>query len=532
MSTENVSHTAPAWPDARQFRSSLRWQLPLYVLLMIVSLMSATGYLITRQYVSEVTSHVVDRLMIQARSHAASAAKDILSPNGPDVLLLNSICRELATANPELYWAGIADNKRVLLAHTDVRRLAAGDRLALPDETVSGVIRSGSARTYVVRDTLYVYMPVRERDMTVGHLALAFPTTQMREARMRSIMTVGSVTLLAVLFGTPLILWLVGRKLRPIGTIVKHLRKVDPADLSFEIPVPGRNEFAYLAETLKVMGGHLKRAQEERNQAERMHHELEIAREIQTGILPRKYPCGPTFEFHGAYVSANEVGGDYYDFLPFDNDRLGFLIADVSGKSLPGMLVMLMTRDIIRGMADGDQDPRSLLCKVNRELLTSIRKGMFVTMLYGLMDQRSGEVTIASAGHNPLIWLSSATGTTSQIRPPGYPLGLLEPNVFDQRIKNESLHLGAGDWLVQYTDGVNEARSPLGAEYGMDRLLKSLLERRRLTAVELVESALKEHASFVGSAAQHDDITLVALKWHGLEYEPMTKGAASHVASC
>jgi serine phosphatase RsbU (regulator of sigma subunit) len=532
MTTKVETNTGPSWPDATQFRRSLRWQFPLYVSLLIVLLMSVTGYIFTRQYVAEVTSHVVDRLMVQVRSHAVSAAKDILSPNGPDVLLLNSLCRQIASANPELYWTGIADEHGVFLAHTDVRFLTSGGLFQLPSAPTKSAQSADSSRAYVVRDTLYVYVPVREREITVGHFALAFPTTQIQKARNQSIITVASISLIVVLIGVPLIVLLMGRQLRPISTIVSHLREVNPTNLSLDIPVAGRNEFAYLAATLRVMGSRLKTAQEERVESERMIRDLEIAREIQAGILPRNYPSAPQFEFYGTYFSANEVGGDYYDFLQFDNDRLGFLIADVSGKSLPGMLVMLMTRDIVRKLAGSDRDPSLLMCEVNRELLRTIRKGMFVTMLYGLLDSRTGDVTLASAGHNPLIKISSETGTTSLLRPPGYPLGLIEPAVFDKRIKNETLHLGADDWLIQFTDGVNEARDPQGVEFGMTRLLNALLTRRELSPTDLIQQTLREHSTFVAGAPQQDDVTLVAMKWFGHECQPKHERVCEHAATC
>ncbi len=515
MATNPAVERSPEWPDARQYRRSLRWEFPLYLVVLVTVLMSVAGYLFTRQYVTEVTSNVVNQLLIQARSHAASAAKDILSPDGPDVLRLSSLCRELAATNPELYWSGVADDQGLFLAHTDIRLLTGGGRLRLPVTPADVQTGPYDSRAYTVQDTLYIYVPIRERQVTIGHLALAFPTEKIQKARTNSIVTVTTVTLVTILIGIPMVLWLVSRKLRPISTIVTHLRNVDPSNPSLDIPVGGKNELAYLAETLRVMGIHLRTTQEERLQTDRMVRELEIAREIQIGILPRKFPTGPSYEFCGTYISANQVGGDYYDFLPFDNHRLGFLIADVSGKSLPGMLFMLMTRDIIRSVATPDRDPRQVMCDLNRELLGTIRKGMFVTMLYGLLDLRTGHVAVASAGHNPIIWISSTQGTTSLVRPPGYPLGLMEPAVFDQRIESQRIELTAGDWLVQFTDGVNEARNPEGTEYGMDRLTQALLTKRQLEPADFINSTLEDHCTFVGSAPQFDDITLVAMKWRG-----------------
>ncbi len=531
MTTDPRKVSQLEWPDPKQYRRSLRWQFSLYLGVLVILLMAVAGYEFTRQHVKEVTSNVVNRILVQARSHSVSAAKDILSPNGPDVLLLNNICRELSTTNRDLYWAAITDETGTFLAHTDMRQLTAARHLNIPAAPTDAAESDTSSQVYVAHDTLFVYVPIKERELTVGHLALASSTKPIIDARMQSIVTVASATLVIMLVGIPLILWMAGRKLQPIATIVSHLQKIDPGDLTIDVPVQGKNELAYLAATLKMMGTHLRNAQEERMQAERMVRELEIAREIQIGILPKAYPKGPQFEFYGSYTSAMEVGGDYYDFLSFDNGKLGFLIADVSGKSLPGMLVMLMTRDILRGVARGDRDPRNVLCDLNRELLGTIRKGMFVTMSYGLLDPLTGRVAVASAGHNPLIWISESHGEPVLVRPKGYPLGLMEPKVFDQRVENQELILSPNDWLVQFTDGVNEARDPLGTEYGMDRLVQALHQKRALKPSDYISQVLAEHSSFVAKAPQHDDITLVAMKWFGERATNSPQEIESYAAS-
>ena len=264
------------------------------------------------------------------------------------------------------------------------------------------------------------------------------------------------------------------------------------------------------------MGAKLNISQREAIEKERIARELEIAHEIQANILPRFYPKEPSFEFCGSYQSAREVGGDYYDFIDFGNDRLGFLVADVSGKSLPGMLVMLLTRDIVRRHSHNITEPDKLLCEVNRELLANIKKGMFVTMFFGIIDASTGHFCFASAGHNPLIRMSSSGGRSELIKTRGYPLGLMAPEQFDERIERGEITLAAGDWLIQYTDGMNEAQNEGGEELGMDRLVELLESHRDCGPATLVEKAIADHNAFVGDASQFDDITLLAMKWTGI----------------
>jgi serine phosphatase RsbU (regulator of sigma subunit) len=280
------------------------------------------------------------------------------------------------------------------------------------------------------------------------------------------------------------------------------------------------------------MGGKLNRARKVLLEKERITRELEIAREIQNNILPREYPGGPGFEFAGAYRSAREVGGDYYDFINIDDNRLGFLVADVSGKSLPGMLVMLLTRDIILRYAHSTADPAELLTRVNRELLRSIKQGMFVTMLYAVLDKRTGRVEFASAGHNPLIKISGATGESDLIKTRGFPLGMIADRMFSERIETGRMNLEKNDRLVLYTDGVNEAQSPEKEEFGMSRLVEAVGEKTVADVESIVDNTLNRLAAFVQTAPQYDDITVLAMKWHAVSSDNnvIDKNAGEYVS--
>jgi sigma-B regulation protein RsbU (phosphoserine phosphatase) len=326
-------------------------------------------------------------------------------------------------------------------------------------------------------------------------------------------LTVAYITAAMVLMGIPGTIIVLRRKLKPIGVITDHLKAVDLENLSIDIPVRSKNEFGFLAETLRVMGAKLNVAKHALVDKERMEREYEIAREIQANILPKEYPTGAHFEIAGAYRSAKEVGGDYYDFIEFDEHRLGILVADVSGKSLPGMLVMLMTRDIVKELTRTFMEPEKLLAEVNRRLLPNIKKGMFVTMFFGVLDRRDGRFRYASGGHNPLMVLSQGTGVAKLIKTKGYPLGMVPAEMYEKRLECREVMLGDDDWLIQYTDGVNEAQDRAGNEFGMEKFARMVEAHKDLGARELVERVIAKHAEFVGDAPQYDDITLLALKW-------------------
>lgn len=511
----NVQSDAGEWPDAKRYPKSIRFQFSLYVAVIILVLMITTSVIVTEKYASAVTRGIVERLLAQARSCSGSAGKHLLTADEPDALMLNNICRRLSDDSNDIYWAAIADSKGELVAHTDVRQIASVGRL--PTWNTTGeqeLLRLDEAYT-VANDTVRIKVPIRERQLIVGQLELAASAEPIKSSRTQSLVTMASVTLVVLLLGLPLTMILTHRKLRPVSVITEHLRNTKLGDLNIDIPIKTRNEFGYLADTLRVMGQKVKEAQLQTVEQERMAKELEIAREIQANILPKTFPKSAQYESFGFYQSAKEVGGDYFDFIEIDSQRLGLLVADVSGKSLPGMLVMLLTRDIVKQMSQHISDPAQLLGRVNRELRPNIKRGMFVTMFFGILDHSKGRFEFASAGHNPLLYISAIDGSVNQYKPKGFPLGLMPPEQFDKRIEVDSVNLMPGDVLVQYSDGINEARNSEGEEFGMDRFMSSLRQNGHYSADKTVESLMNAHDEFVGSAPQYDDITLVAVKWHG-----------------
>jgi len=519
MTVSKNNSIAAEWPRAERYRRSIRIQFSLYLGGIILAIMLVTGYIISHQYVETVTGNVIETLLVQARSYSSPAAKFIISTQNPDALLLNNLCRKLQEDNRAVYWVGIVDQNGAFIAHTDMKQVITGQvapSLTVVDDNYG--LRP-SEKLSLRSDTIYTAVPIAEGEVELGALITASSAEPIQRAYRSSIVSVASVTLAMLLIGLPLTMLVLHRQLRPVSTIANGLQKVNLENLQLSFPITSRNEFGYLAATLEVMGARLGLAQRELLEKDRMARELEIARDIQARILPGDYPTAPEFEFAGVYRSAREIGGDYYDFIELGGRHQAFLVADVSGKSLPGMLVMLLTRDIVQRLTRSTLGPTELLAEVNRELLPNIRKGMFVTMFYGVVDRVTGVMDFASAGHNPLIHLEATTGRSHLIKTRGYPLGMMPPGPFESRIEAGRLVLSPDDWLIQYTDGINEAKNDAEEEFGMDRFLASLQAHVGLPAQGLVEAVVADQQRFVGQAEQYDDITLLAMKWRGLGVE-------------
>ena len=272
------------------------------------------------------------------------------------------------------------------------------------------------------------------------------------------------------------------------------------------------NLLTVMANIAAIRIEHVRLAQVE--QAERMRaHELEQAARIQRSILPTTFPPFPErkeFDLHAAMAPAKEVGGDLFDFFLLDDHHLGFVIGDVSGKGAPAALFMAVSRTLLRATARHERAPGDCFAYVNADLMEQNVSSMFVTMFYGVLDLRTGEMQFANAGHNP-PYIFSADGTYRAVKPKSGPmLGMFEGLPY--RTLTEQLK--PGEMILLYSDGVPEARNKEG-EFGDERLEEFIAGHASESAEQLTRSLHKAVQDFAAGTPQHDDITLLALRYTG-----------------
>jgi sigma-B regulation protein RsbU (phosphoserine phosphatase) len=240
----------------------------------------------------------------------------------------------------------------------------------------------------------------------------------------------------------------------------------------------------------------------------RIERELQMAHEVQAGLLPRKTPRVPGWEFAVLWQPARQVAGDYYDFLPGPTGRLGLVIADVSDKGMPAALFMALTRSIVRASLDGASSPAAGIAQANRLICADSTGGMFVTLFYALLDPVTRELTYVNGGHHPPLLCRIGQGELTQLARTGMALGVIDDTAFAQ----ETIHLELGDFLVLYTDGVTDATDIHGQSFGTQRLQRVILEHRERPAGGVV-TALKEAIDdFVGASAPYDDIAILVVR--------------------
>lgn len=243
-----------------------------------------------------------------------------------------------------------------------------------------------------------------------------------------------------------------------------------------------------------------------------MDTELRNAREVQRVLLPQQEPVITGYRICGVNVPARVISGDYYDYIDLGEYKHGIVIADVSGKGVPAGLLMAMCRSSLRSVAYGKSSPAQVLAEVNRQLFSDIREDMFISMAFFILDERSGKVTMARAGHDPSLWFHHSSKEVGQLRPPGIALGVDGGSVFERVIRDEVIEMETGDCLLLHTDGVREALNDRDQEFGMERMCDSFRESAMLGAQSVLDRMQDELGQFTGEGPQMDDITLVAIE--------------------
>ena len=242
-----------------------------------------------------------------------------------------------------------------------------------------------------------------------------------------------------------------------------------------------------------------------------LQNELDIASNVQQSILPDDFPKTPKYEINANMVPARNVGGDFYDYVKVDHDRMFATVADVSDKGIPAALFMMSSRTALKGAAIGAGSPKEALIEANRVLQADNPTFMFVTVIMAVYDPYNGEVTYSSAGHDPPV-VVRPDGSAEQLPGTGgIALGVAPEPIFTTNLSENTVTLAPGETLVLYTDGVSEAMNAEQEEFGTDRLLRVFEGNPPEHAADAMTKVFGAVAEFAGDAPASDDITCLAL---------------------
>jgi serine phosphatase RsbU (regulator of sigma subunit) len=245
---------------------------------------------------------------------------------------------------------------------------------------------------------------------------------------------------------------------------------------------------------------------------ERLEQELKIARDVQQKLLPQDIPTIEKTDLDAIAFTANEVGGDYYDFILKNDQTFSVIVADVSGKGTSAAFYMAELKGIIKSLSTIYASSKDLLNHTNNVLMEHLEKKSFITAGMLHFDLEKKIATHLRAGHGPMIYYSSEEDKISYHVPKGIGLGLVKEKIFFSTTEEEKIDLASGDIFVLYTDGLNEARNIFGHEYGDERIGEIVSENLTNSAAEIKNAILDDVIKFAGKAKMHDDMTLAVIK--------------------
>jgi serine phosphatase RsbU (regulator of sigma subunit) len=305
---------------------------------------------------------------------------------------------------------------------------------------------------------------------------------------------------------------------RTITTAVDELfsgtERVKSGNFEHRIIVRSDDQLGQLTSSFNDMTGRIQHLLLEQDEKRRLEQELKIARDIQMSLLPHGALKAPGVSVAAICAPAREVGGDYYDFLPLADGRIGLLIADVSGKGTSAALYMAELKGLMLSLSRIHTSPRALLIDANEIIAKHLDSRSFITMTYAVIDRAAGTLTCARAGHTPFMRVVRGERRVEVLAPDGMVLGLNFDGGerFERCLRELTFPVACGDLVFFFTDGVSEAMDAEGDYFGESRLSTFLAAHADLTPEAIRDGLMTEVAAFVQGQPQHDDITMVVLK--------------------
>lgn len=419
------------------------------------------------------------------------------------------------------------------LRHSANKELASFVSQALKERTALNLIQIDGKACYLTgapMETLgWAVISVVEKELTDqptaalltqydainSKAAAAFEKGAKQSARTLLILTI-LVVLLAILAA----LHLAGKVVKPLEHMTRRINSLSGSDQAFlmEDDYCTNDEIEILAESFaslsKKTRDYITQITQITAEKERIGTELALATRIQADMLPNIFPAYPERQEFDVYASMNpakEVGGDFYDFFLIDDDHLGLVMADVSGKGVPAALFMMISKILVQNYAMTGRSPSEVLQAVNNQICTNNREEMFVTIWFGVLDLKTGQITAANAGHEYPV-LAPAKGPFSLIKDKhGFVIGGME----GIRFKEYELKMEPGSRLFLYTDGVPEAMDADNAMFGTDRMLAALNQDPEACPGKILQNVQSAVDSFVKDAEQFDDLTMLCVEFKG-----------------
>lgn len=517
MPTANPREKPAHVTQTRAFRPGLGlgFKISAAIIILISIVMGLVTWVVRERVQDTLLAQMRLKGLALTRGLAANAAEALITA---DRLLLSELVDKAVKQEDGINFVALVDEEGVILAHSNYQQ--EGQRYTLPPDFSHEQLQTGRLSYYTLdgEPCLDFALPILLEEMGIGlkkklgtaHVVyLLSPIRQIVNTTLRDIFYIAAGGLaLGILFA----LFLVKRITRPIARLAGAAHKIGAGNLDLSLKITSRDELGQLASTFNLMTANLKKAQAELIVKERLQHEMELARQIQTLLVPKKSPTLPGYSIGMLYRAAQEVSGDYFDFIELGHGQWGIVMADVSGKGIPGGLVMAQTRATLRTVAPASTSPRETLSKTQRQLDQDIREDMFITLSYLVLDVAKKQLCLARAGHLGALVYRQALGRCEMEMPAGIAIGIADPDTFERKLSEKTIKLHPGDFIFLYTDGIDEASDEANQLFGLNRLVKCLVASASLRAEKIITRVEQAVRAFAGNAPQNDDMTMIVIK--------------------
>ena len=489
---------------------SLRLVLSVAAMLLVTATAIGIGTVAQRNLRTTLQNEIHGRLLLEASS-LANVASDALLNDFPELLLM-PVVQQTVSDRPELAFVTIVDHQGVIQGDVDSRLL--NEAFSLPEGLALGSVVSTNGTVLLEGPELIVASSqIHRGDELLGNVHVALKRSYLDQAIARSrrqLMLVSGVLLLiaALVAGA-----LMHQMLRPVTALREGLMRIGQGDLETPMQLRDRTELGLLADTVNDMATRIRESQQSLIEKERLDFEMELARHIQSSLMPDTGFRQGRYSSQGLFESSAEAGGDYFDIFELPDDKLGLFVADVAGKGLGGCIVSSMLAALVKSQRNEKTSPREMLVHLDQVLSGFLEPGIFVTAFYGILNQKTSQFTFASAAHCPLILARPSIGEVEEHRTKGVPLGILPHNVVAQSLVDHTVLLSGGDMILVYTDGLTEAPNRTNAEQFGEQRVVEIMRQESCKGVDHLLAALRTAVTeWEGSHDHSDDLTMLALK--------------------
>ncbi|MBP7583539.1 MAG: PP2C family protein-serine/threonine phosphatase [Spirochaetes bacterium] len=501
-------------PAKPKVKFSIRYKFAMAIL-SLVGAVIATMAIYIRSDSSTMLRDEIINLAVRETEHLATIAEDSFK-SGDDLSLTASMDNMKKITAVE--YAYVLDKKNVVRMALDPKKYGmdlskdSATIEALKNQDPKKIARMEYPSSREDGGTIYEFSRPLINPLTTsreGTVRLGFSDRIIREKISR--MTFNIIIMALIFFGVAIVgsIFLSGVIIKPIRKLAEGAAVIGTGNLDYRIDLKSSDELGQLAGEFNQMTTQLKKGKEMEIEKKLQDEQINVAKEIQEGLNPMGFYDRRGIQIKGYTRAAKGVGGDYFDYIDINENVVGALISDVSGKGIPASLVMVMIRTVFSTYVKGREvNCAKVVRAINDSLSADFAIDKFATLFFMIYDRRTGELAFSNAGHGPLRCYRALHNAITVSKLEGVPIGIME----DVDYKQAKAVLNIGDFVVLNTDGVTEMRNESREEYGYARLQKLLVENHELNANDMVELIVNDVDAFRGRAAPHDDLTILILK--------------------